>query len=198
MKLRLPNLYCYRALLLLVGITLVMPTQSSWAEEVAPSSTPAQQPVSETDAIKNLLKPLSEISLETQQLGKSVPKNRFVASQLIYQEHFNCDTCFFKHYQWVASGLNHNPLYTEDVALERYGWSYCSVLQPVVSGVRFCKDAATLPYQIGLDCPCELKSTLGYHRPGSCAPRVVKHLPWSWKGAALQAGAVAGGIAFFH
>lgn len=198
MKPKLPNSRCYRAVLLLAGIALVTPIQSSWAEEVAASPDPhSSQPVSQTDAINNLLKPLSEISLETQQLGKTVPKDRFVTSLLIYQEHFSCDTCL-KNYQWVAPGLNHNPLYTEDVALERYGWSYCPVLQPVVSGVRFCKDAATLPYQIGLDCPCELKSTLGYQRPGTWASRVVKRLPWSWKGAALQAGAVAGGIAFFH
>ena len=48
-------------------------------------------------------------------------------------------TCLHIGYAWDAPALCHNPLYFEDVNLERYGYSlrYARVFQPVVSGAEF-------------------------------------------------------------
>jgi hypothetical protein len=97
-------------------------------------------------------------------------------------------------FHWEACHLVHQPLYFEDVALERYGQGFSPILQPVVSGARFVAGVATLPYRIGVDAPCELIYTLGHERPGDCVPSVCEQLPWSWRGAALQTGAILGGI----
>lgn len=95
-------------------------------------------------------------------------------------------------YHWAPSLLVSQPLYFEDVSLERYGWTSC--LQPAVSGAKFFGTVAILPYKIGVDCPRQCSYLLGHARPGSCAPPVREHLPFSLKGVALQAGAATGAV----
>jgi hypothetical protein len=93
-------------------------------------------------------------------------------------------------YQWKASGLFSNPLYFEDVSLERNGQVSC--VQNAVSGAKFFSTVAILPYKIGVDLPRERVYTLGHIRPGNEAPAVCEHLPFSVRGLAFQAGAVTG------
>jgi len=101
-------------------------------------------------------------------------------------------------FHWAASKLQHQPLYFEDVPLERYGQTHSPILQPAISGLYFAKQTVTLPYRIGLDPPCQREYTLGYPAaPGSCAPSLGERLPWSWPGAILQTGAVLGTVFMF-
>jgi len=95
-------------------------------------------------------------------------------------------------FTWKASGLCHKPLYFEDVHLERYGHSLGPILQPVASGAHFFVTVPTLPYQMGLTPPWECIYTLGYYRPGSCAPYMLDPLPLSVRAGLLEAGIVTG------
>jgi hypothetical protein len=95
-------------------------------------------------------------------------------------------------FTWKASGLCHKPLYFEDVHLERYGHSLGPILQPVASGAHFFVTVPTLPYQMGLTPPWECIYTLGYYRPGSCAPYMLDPLPLSVRAGLLEAGVVTG------
>lgn len=95
-------------------------------------------------------------------------------------------------YTWKASGLCHKPLYFEDVHLERYGHSWGPYVQPVFSGVHFFLTVPILPYKMGLYPPQECMYTLGYYRPGSCAPYLLDPLPLSVRAAVAQAGVVTG------
>jgi len=97
--------------------------------------------------------------------------------------------------QWKASALCHNPLYFEEVQLERYGHELGPVLQPIVSTVHFFGNIAVLPYKMGIHPPQECQYSLGYYRPGSCAPYMVPPIPISLRGAATQAVAVTGAAA---
>jgi len=98
-------------------------------------------------------------------------------------------------FAWTASGLCHKPLYFEQVHLERYGHSCGPYVQPLVSGAHFFLTVPILPYKMGLTPPGECMYTLGYYRPGSCAPYLVDPLPLSIR-AALAEGAVWTGMAF--
>ena len=98
-------------------------------------------------------------------------------------------------FQWTASGLTHNPLYFEDVSLERYG--HTRLFQPVFSGIHFYANVFALPYKIGVDGPRECIYTLGYKRPGRCVKPVRECAPLSLKGAVLQAGAATGVVFLF-
>jgi len=98
-------------------------------------------------------------------------------------------------FTWKASGLCHKPLYFEDVHLERYGHSHGPLLQPIISGGRFFLTIPALPYLMGVEPPAECLYTLGYYRPGDCAPYMLDPIPLSVRGALFQAGAVTGMVA---
>jgi len=89
-------------------------------------------------------------------------------------------------FSWKAAGTCHKPLYFEDVQLERYGHSWNPVLQPFVSGAHFFVSVPLLPYKMGLRPPNECVYTLGYYRPGNCAPYMLEPIPLSLRAAVFQ------------
>jgi hypothetical protein len=93
---------------------------------------------------------------------------------------------------WKASGACHKPLYFEEVQLERYGHEWGPLVQPAISSLNFVKNVAFLPYKMGIHPMNECQYSLGYYRPGSCAPWTVGPIPISLRGAAAQAAAVSG------
>ncbi len=95
-------------------------------------------------------------------------------------------------FAWCASNIWYNPLYFQDVQLERYGHTYCEPLQPLVSVGRFGVQLIALPYQMGIDPPCKKDYALGYYRPGDCAPKLCYQPPLSARGALYEAGVVTG------
>ncbi len=93
---------------------------------------------------------------------------------------------------WKASGACHKPLYFEDVQLERYGHEWGPFAQPVISTAHFFGDVIVLPYKMGIHPLNECQYSLGYYRPGSCAPWTVGPVPISLRGALLQAKVITG------
>ena len=98
-------------------------------------------------------------------------------------------------FMWKASGLCHKPLYFEDSHLERYGHSIFPHLQPVISGAGFFLTFPILPYKMGLEPPTECIYTLGYYRPGDCAPHMLDPIPLSVRAGLFEAGAWVAGAA---
>lgn len=97
--------------------------------------------------------------------------------------------------QWKAPGQCHKPLYFEQIQLERYGHDAGPVMQPLLSTAHFFANIAVLPYKMGIHPPNECQYSLGYFRPGNCAPYMVQPIPLSLRGAAAQAGFVTGAAA---
>ena len=64
-----------------------------------------------------------------------------------------------------------------------------------MSGVHFFGTLPILPYKMGIRTPNECVYTLGYYRPGSCAPYLIDPVPFTWRAAAFQGG-VATGLSF--
>ncbi len=95
-------------------------------------------------------------------------------------------------YNWKASGLCHKPLYFEQVQLERYGHSWGPHFQPIMSGLHFFGTLPILPYKMGIRTPTECVYTLGYYRPGSCAPYMIDPVPFTWRAALFQGGVTTG------
>ncbi len=96
------------------------------------------------------------------------------------------------NFSWKATGTCHKPLYFEDVQLERYGHSWNPVVQPFMSAGHFFVSVPLLPYKMGLTPPNECMYTLGYYRPGNCAPYMIDPIPFSYRAAAYQALGVTG------
>lgn len=93
---------------------------------------------------------------------------------------------------WKASATCHKPLYFEDVQLERYGHSWNPVVQPFMSAAHFFVSVPLLPYNMGVEPPGECIYTLGYYRPGNCAPYMLEPFPLSVRGAVFEAIGAAG------
>jgi hypothetical protein len=93
-------------------------------------------------------------------------------------------------FTWKASGTCHKPLYFEDVELERYGHSWNPIVEPFVSAGHFFVSVPLLPYNMGLRPPNECVYTLGYYRPGNCAPYMFEPFPLSVRAAAVEAAGI--------
>ena len=96
-------------------------------------------------------------------------------------------------YTWAAPALYHNPLYFEQVNLERYGQGPHRLLQPAYSAAHFFVTIAELPYHLGAEPPREHVYVLGHYRPGSCAPYQYHRPRPSWRGLIYQ-GVATGGL----
>ncbi|NNE00294.1 MAG: hypothetical protein HKN47_23495 [Pirellulaceae bacterium] len=95
---------------------------------------------------------------------------------------------------WAAPNTYSNPRYFEDRMLERHGLERHPRLQPLASGARFFATVPMLPYLMTLSHPTDCESTLGYFRPGSCAPTLHQRPPYSHRAALVQAAAVVSTI----
>ncbi len=98
-----------------------------------------------------------------------------------------CGTSFY----WQSSLLNHQPLYFEDINLERHGFSH-GCWQPLISGGLFFSRLPALPYLMTAQPPHETQFTLGETRPGNHACYVCERPPLRLDAAIVEAAAVTG------
>jgi hypothetical protein len=92
---------------------------------------------------------------------------------------------------WEAPALCHQPLYFEEVNLERHGYSI-GVFQPALSAAHFFGRVPALPYLMHAERARESRYTLGHYRPGSNAPYELYVPPFSVRGSMAETIAVIG------
>ena len=85
----------------------------------------------------------------------------------------------------------YQPLYFEEVNLERYGRT-CGVLQPAVSGVRFFATIPSIPYAMTIQKPNQTYTFRWPYEAGWGAPKVRELQPLQWKPGVVQASAITG------
>jgi hypothetical protein len=135
-------------------------------------------------------KSIKDISFDIRPMPGELPKECPLITSPYNGRHF-MQTC----YQWKASALCTKAAYFEDPQLERYGHSVCPFLQPVISGAKFFLTVPLLPYKMGITPPNECVYTLGYYRPGNCAPYMLDPFPVSVRAVLFEAAAVGGAVA---
>lgn len=74
-------------------------------------------------------------------------------------------------FAWAAPNIRYQPLYFENVALERYGQTAGWYKQPVCSGLHFSRSFLTLLNQMRHDPPHSCDYPLGFCRPGIEVPK---------------------------
>jgi hypothetical protein len=99
-------------------------------------------------------------------------------------------------YYWLASGFCCGPLYFEEINVERYGYRV-GCLQPAVSAAHFFATIPLLPYKTFVHPPCECVYSLGYYRPGDCAPLQHEQFHLQADAAAAEGGMITGMILLF-
>ena len=144
-----------------------------------PKSAPCPTPDS--------LKPIGKLTYNIRAEGGDFPDECGLGKKSFTGRAWN-PTC----YTWNAPSTCHKPLYFEEMQLERYGHSWGCLAQPFVSAAHFFVSVPMLPYNMGLNPPGECIYSLGYYRPGSCAPYTLDPFPLSIRAGLIEAGTVTG------
>ena len=112
-------------------------------------------------------KSIQEVSIDVRDTSGDVPKDESSVLNASSQRYFGSDGKTEKVFAWAAPNIRYQPLYFEDVALERYGQTKGLVKQPIVSAFKFLRDGALLPLNAKIDNPYDCDTSLGFCRPGS-------------------------------
>ncbi len=130
------------------------------------------------------LKDLDRNILPSQPAGTQLPPDK---SSEIVGEHEPAGSVAPLPFYWEAPEIWHNPLYFDDVLLERYGQTSSYRWQPYMSGAHFFLQFPILPYKMTVDRPFACKTNLGYYRPGSPTPCIGRRLPLQDDAALVEA-----------
>jgi hypothetical protein len=95
---------------------------------------------------------------------------------------------------WAAPNTFSYPRYFEDRMVERHGHLQLGHLEPFASGARFFATVPMLPYLMTIRDPCDCEYTLGYYRPGSCAPVMLQRPPLDRRAVIVESAAIAGAV----
>ncbi len=99
--------------------------------------------------------------------------------------------------QWMESSIRradrfaYQPLYFEEVNLERYG-RHNGIAGPALSSLRFFATIPSLPYAMTVHNPNTSYTWNWPYEAGWGAPRVRELQPLQWKPSLVQAGAITG------
>lgn len=171
--------------------------QLGQAKRAAYQQGPQKVVCPSNDELRDTLKPLGQLETRIATQGTQMPPDcaaQFFTGEGSAETRLDITRGWpLTAVHWKPSGAVHRPLYFEDAPLERYGQRACYI-QPVISAARFYGSVLLLPYKMGYEPPRKCIYTLGYYRPGSCAPCVLQHPPFSATGAALEVGVIAGAI----
>jgi len=141
-------------------------------------------------------KPITSLSTNIALPSGQLPSMVFPAESDHWQGACPCSCCPRGWaplcYCYAATCFYHNPLYFEEINLERYGYGCTPCLQPAASAAHFFVRVPMLPYLLATDCPGECDYTLGHYRPGSCAPWRRHCVPLNAPGSLAQSGAIVG------
>ena len=112
-------------------------------------------------------KSMQEVNADVRNFGGEVPTDESGVLIASTQRYYRSAPQAEKVFAWAAPKIRYQPLYFEDVQLERYGQTTGLIKQPVVSGFKFFRDAALLPLNASIDCPGSCDGPLGFCRPGA-------------------------------
>lgn len=139
------------------------------------------------------VKPLDQIAATIVPPSGKLPPNAAAKNRKLEPEVWQDDSRRFPDQTifWEATHYEHQPLYFEEINLERYGYDR-GCMQPVFSAGNFYGSVALWPYKLVCYPWYECRSTLGQYRPGSCAPYRCNNLPWRLDAALVEVGAWTG------
>ena len=126
------------------------------------------------------------INLDVRETSANAPED--VSLQLIGSSQSDW-TQFYpqqKVFAWVAPDISYQPLYFEDVALERYGTTAGPYHQSLISSFHFFKDFVFLPHKMRHDVPSSCDHPLGFCRPGNSTPYTIQRHYFGRPGCRLR------------
>ncbi len=116
-------------------------------------------------------KTIRDIETDVRDGSEVVPEDRF--AELAKNSQSEDWRSFYpapRVFAWSAPDIRYQPLYFEDVPLERYGQTAGWYKQPIYSALFFAQSMFTLPNQMRHDPPYSCDYPLGFCRPGARVP----------------------------
>jgi hypothetical protein len=121
-------------------------------------------------------KTISEIRPSVKDTNKVVPQDySYLLTEKVGPDWFMAPSGE-KVFAWTAPNIHYQPLYFQNVALERYGQTYGGLKQIGASGLHFFTSFCRLPYAVIVDHPRSCEYPLGYCRPGNPTPMTFQKL----------------------
>ena len=121
---------------------------------------------------------IQEIRIDPRIPSEKIPEDRSYMLSQKFSRGWSDFVAIGKNYRWQAPCIRYQPLYFEDIALERYGQCRSGLVQAIASSGHFFKSAALLPFHMRHDPPYSCEYPLGYCRPGNCAPETYQRHSW--------------------
>lgn len=149
-----------------------------------------------TPTLQTPLKPITSISTSIRPQGERLPADysKQVDSQRAKLPAAAWPDRPWTGFCWTAPDVCYQPLYFENAALERHGYSL-GLFQPLASTAHFVGDVAILPYRLAAEPSRECGYVLGHERPGTPTPLRYYRPPLRVRGGLAEAG-VATGLVF--
>ncbi|MEM9412580.1 MAG: hypothetical protein AAGA30_15815, partial [Planctomycetota bacterium] len=123
--------------------------------------------------------PMTALQIDVRDFSGEVPNDRSSTFIQGYSRDWNLFIVSQKSYCWDSPQLRYQPLYFEDVALERYGQVVKGdCVQTAISAAHFFSSAALLPFHMLRDPVYSCDYPLGYCRPGNCTNRIYQKQFW--------------------
>jgi hypothetical protein len=180
-------------------------TQSNANEAVTESSPPAEneEASSKSNAkkkVQNFIpqqRPIGQVNIDLRTKPKNgsttVPEDLTVQTSAVYASTSDeiQSELFYTKSRNRDEIFAYQPLYFEEVNLERYGRN-CGALQPAVSSLRFFATIPLLPYAMTTYHPSTTYTRKWPYEAGWGAPRVREFEPLKLKPSLVQAGAITG------
>lgn len=116
-------------------------------------------------------KSIREVRIDPRDFGDQVPADSSASLFANVNASTSSIAATYKLFAWAAPDIRHQPLYFEDVSLERYGQTKGLIKQPFVSAGKFLADASLLPLRAYRDHPQTCDTPLGFCRPGASSNR---------------------------
>lgn len=160
-----------------------------------PSKASDTSPAADSKAAVDLFKPLCALGTNITPPSGKMPANiatahfAFAGFQPMGMGFSRCDVETL--FNWEAPALCYQPLYFEEVNLERHGHEV-RYIQPVLSGAHFFSRVPAVPYLMISQKQRICNYTLGHYRPGSYAPYVWYYPNFSLDGAAVESLLITG------
>ncbi len=159
---------------------------ASHQDSDAPKQVPeiAQDNEQQPEGVKAFMaRSIREINIDIRESAESFPGDRSQdlvngdGSDWLYPARTS------KTFAWTAPNIRYQPLYFEQVALERYGQTPCGYKEFVATATHFYTSAVMLPLHMRVTPPRSCDHPLGFCRPGSVNPYITEQF---WYGNPLR------------
>ncbi len=130
--------------------------------------------------INPLRKPMSSLSVEVRELSTDAPQDRSNKFTDAYPDTWTTFAPSPIAYAWTAPNIRYQPLFFENVKLERYGQTRGPWREVGDSSFHFFSSVALWPYHGHFDDYRECDHPLGFCRPGNHVPATKQLQWWGW------------------